>query len=240
MSQLKEQLGKQGLDTKGLKKVLVDRLTAAVDAEKIELGQQKLREVESRKEAAASKRKAEEAASNNNKKPKVDEEEEEEEEASSSDDSDEGDSSDDEGDSDDSSDDDEVAVKIKFRNYNPTDKKLRALRLKKVIRQDHNWLLEELKETLACAVKPQDMNVSVAPKKQNWDLKRDLKPRLEILSKKTERAVLELMRAKAEEQEAEEDSSSSDSDSSSSDDEDDGKKGDKKKDSDSSSSSDSD
>lgn len=34
----------------------------------------------------------------------------------------------------------------------------------------------------------------MAPKRLNWDLKRDIAPKLEILKKKTERAILELIR----------------------------------------------
>jgi coiled-coil domain-containing protein 12 len=117
---------------------------------------------------------------------------------------------------------------LKFRNYNPIDKKLRVHRMKKVARQDQTWLMGELKEVLACAVKNvDDESLTVAPKKANWDLKRDLKPRLEILQKKTERAVLEMIREKAEQQakEAEEDSSDDDSSDDSSDDEKEGKDG---------------
>lgn len=129
----------------------------------------------------------------------------------SSDDSGEGDS-----DSSVSSDED---VQLKFRNYHPADKKLKAFRLKREARKDQNWVLGELKEILACAVKTQDINLDVAPKKANWDLKRDLAPKLEILNKKTERAVLEMIRAKAEQQEKEESSSDDSSESDSSDDE---------------------
>jgi len=94
---------------------------------------------------------------------------------------------------------------------------------------DHAWLLGELKEILACAVKKDDvsthprplsifglcifidggifvilsdtflsnvqaMALDVAPKKLNWDLKRDMQPKLDILRKKTERAILEMIR----------------------------------------------
>jgi coiled-coil domain-containing protein 12 len=34
----------------------------------------------------------------------------------------------------------------------------------------------------------------VAPKKINWDLKRDVAPKLEVLKKRTERAIIELIR----------------------------------------------
>ena len=48
--------------------------------------------------------------------------------------------------------------------------------------------------------------ISYAPKKRNWDLKRDLKPKLDKLDRRTQKAIVELLREKIarEEQEEEE------------------------------------
>lgn len=164
---------------------------------------------------------------------------------------DEDDSSDDEGDSssdgegdsssDDSSDSDDDDTKakkpkvtMKFRNYHPMDKKLKECKLDKVATQDQQWLKDELSLLLSFQNgseldKEVDLN-NIAPKKLNWDLKRDFAAKLEVMDQQTQRAILELIRDKAEAQEKEqnEDSDSdSDSDSSSSSDSDSGDDDDK-------------
>jgi hypothetical protein len=47
-----------------------------------------------------------------------------------------------------------------------------------------SWLLD-------CS---QELLVNVAPKHANWDLKRDIQPRLDKLERRTQRAILEIMR----------------------------------------------
>jgi hypothetical protein len=218
-AELQEELSKRGLDTQGDRDTLVKRLQKAAEDEKAGLIAAKTREVEANKTASA-KRKLGSAKESDDEDEEKEKEEKEKDSSSSSDDSGsesgEGDSSDS-----DSSDDDNKKVKIKFRNYNPMDKKLKNLRVKNPPRRDQGWLMAELKEILSCALKTQDTSVDIIPKKANWDLKRDIAPQMEILKQKTQRAILELMRAKAEEQEREQaEESSSDSDSSdSSDDE---------------------
>ena len=39
----------------------------------------------------------------------------------------------------------------------------------------------------------QDVLVNVAPKKANWDLKRDIEKKLDKLERRTQRAILEVM-----------------------------------------------
>ena len=41
---------------------------------------------------------------------------------------------------------------------------------------------------------PQEVLLSVQPKKANWDLRRDVERKLEKLEKRTQRALAELMR----------------------------------------------
>lgn len=40
---------------------------------------------------------------------------------------------------------------------------------------------------------PQELLAAVAPKKANWDLKRDLEPRLAKLERRTQRALLQML-----------------------------------------------
>ncbi len=40
----------------------------------------------------------------------------------------------------------------------------------------------------------QELLVNVAPKKPNWDLKRDIQPKLDKLERRTQRAIIEIMR----------------------------------------------
>lgn len=40
----------------------------------------------------------------------------------------------------------------------------------------------------------QELLVNIAPKKANWDLKRDVQPKLDKLERRTQRAMLDMMR----------------------------------------------
>lgn len=40
----------------------------------------------------------------------------------------------------------------------------------------------------------QELLVNVAPKKANWDLKRDIQAKLDKLERRTQRAIIEIMR----------------------------------------------
>lgn len=46
------------------------------------------------------------------------------------------------------------------------------------------------------------MTARIVPRKANWDLKRDIAPKLAILSARTQEAIDELVRARAAEQQA--------------------------------------
>lgn len=41
----------------------------------------------------------------------------------------------------------------------------------------------------------QELLLSVAPKKPNWDLRRDVEPKLEKLERRTQRAMIQLMQS---------------------------------------------
>eukprot|EP00164_Ancoracysta_twista_P006730 GFYU01009430.1.p2 GENE.GFYU01009430.1~~GFYU01009430.1.p2 ORF type:complete len:128 (-),score=52.26 GFYU01009430.1:521-904(-) len=113
----------------------------------------------------------------------------------------------------------EEVKKLKFRNYTPKDPDLKKLRLPKPqlpILQDHvKDILQQAEE----AEKAEGVTLNLAPKKPNWDLKRDVEKKLDKLTKMTQRAIRDIMKAKMQDEESSDDDSddSSGSDDNSSD-----------------------
>lgn len=78
--------------------------------------------------------------------------------------------------------------KLKFRNYNVRDQKI------------EHTVLEPAKAPEYVATKPEvpagktaeDLLANVAPKKPNWDLRRDVEKRLGKLERRTQRALVQL------------------------------------------------
>ncbi|GAX82473.1 hypothetical protein CEUSTIGMA_g9900.t1 [Chlamydomonas eustigma] len=90
---------------------------------------------------------------------------------------------------------------LKFRNYAVKDEK----------RIDHEKVapaqppkFEEPAVDKKEEVLQEDVLVNVAPKKANWDLKRDVEKKLEKLERRTQRAILEIMQAEEAERMREE------------------------------------
>jgi len=84
---------------------------------------------------------------------------------------------------------------IKFRNYAPKDEQLKTKKLEKIKPTD---VTEEISEHLEKA-KPDKLFEEVdlatlAPRKPDWDLKRDLAKKLDKLEKRTQKAIIELIR----------------------------------------------
>lgn len=50
---------------------------------------------------------------------------------------------------------------------------------------------------------PQDVLTSVAPKKANWDLKREIAPKLDKLERRTQRAMVQLLQQEEARRQAE-------------------------------------
>ncbi|CAM6109487.1 unnamed protein product [Calypogeia fissa] len=79
---------------------------------------------------------------------------------------------------------------IRFRNYVPRDESLQELKVAPP---------EALKFDDPVARAPADDNgaeepfLSIAPKKANWDLRRDVAKKLEKLERRTQRAIIQLM-----------------------------------------------
>lgn len=49
---------------------------------------------------------------------------------------------------------------------------------------------------------PEEVIVNVAPKKANWDLRRDIAPKLAKLERRTQRAMIELMTQEEQQRQA--------------------------------------
>ena len=90
---------------------------------------------------------------------------------------------------------------IKFRNYAPKDDQLKTKKLENVKPVD---VVETLSEHLEKA-KPNKASAEVdlatlAPRKPDWDLKRDVSKKLEKLEKRTQKAIVELIRERLKEE----------------------------------------
>ncbi|KJE89293.1 hypothetical protein CAOG_00793 [Capsaspora owczarzaki ATCC 30864] len=81
---------------------------------------------------------------------------------------------------------------LRFRNYTPNDAKLANAQI------EHPDLPEPEKDVAEIAkadARIHDIDlVNLAPRKQNWDLKRDVTKKLEKLERRTNRAIAELIR----------------------------------------------
>ncbi|KAK6916932.1 mRNA splicing factor Cwf18-like [Dillenia turbinata] len=87
-------------------------------------------------------------------------------------------------------DDDDNSVNMKFRNYLPHDKELQEGKVAPPV-------LPKFEDPVATAPPPeeeeQDPFLNIAPKKPNWDLRRDVQKKLDKLEKRTQKAMFKLM-----------------------------------------------
>ncbi|KAG2206956.1 mRNA splicing factor [Mucor mucedo] len=99
----------------------------------------------------------------------------------------------------------EAEKALKFRSYTPNDDKLKE-HVEIATPNDIGDTIESetknlTKEALAQAAEKQKEEVdlfNLAPKKPNWDLKRDVEKKLEKLDRKTQRAIYEIIRQRLE------------------------------------------
>lgn len=83
---------------------------------------------------------------------------------------------------------------VVFRNYVPKDEGLRLKVLRNeggVPSREAEVILNEAKKKVR-SLPSEDKPLSIAPKRANWDLKRDVDKRLKKLAKRTQRAIAEL------------------------------------------------
>eukprot|EP00775_Hariotina_reticulata_P011163 gene11163-11313_t len=79
---------------------------------------------------------------------------------------------------------------LKFRNYVPKDEKIDH---EKIAPAQPPKLEEPQIGTKPEEADEEELLASVAPKKANWDLKREIEPRLARLERRTQRAMVEIM-----------------------------------------------
>eukprot|EP00440_Ansanella_granifera_P059311 gb/GFBE01064291.1/.p1 GENE.gb/GFBE01064291.1/~~gb/GFBE01064291.1/.p1 ORF type:complete len:164 (+),score=45.82 gb/GFBE01064291.1/:1-492(+) len=83
---------------------------------------------------------------------------------------------------------------IHFRNYQPRTPELRDLCLPRITSADiEDDIDREIQDAIAAA-EDTDAVLAIAPKKPNWDLKRDVERKMTTLSSRTDRAVVQLIR----------------------------------------------
>jgi len=90
----------------------------------------------------------------------------------------------------------EKPTMVKFRNYVPKTPDLQKMCIPKEgtapIEQSIHKDIKELVDMIG----QEDQTLDLAPKRPNWDLKRDVSEKTDKLSKKTDRAIIELIRKK--------------------------------------------
>ena len=84
--------------------------------------------------------------------------------------------------------------KLQFRNYIPKYKGLQEHCLPKPGVADLEESLDKKIEEAIAKAQQEDQVVCIAPRKPNWDLKRDLERKLEPLQAKTDKAMIQLIR----------------------------------------------
>ncbi|XP_077247188.1 cwf18 pre-mRNA splicing factor [Tasmannia lanceolata] len=97
--------------------------------------------------------------------------------------------------------DEQMKPSVKFRNYLPHDKQLQESKLAPPV-------LPKFEDPVAAAAPPpsekiEDPFVNIAPKKPNWDLRRDVQKKLDKLERRTQKAIFQLMEEQQKQNDAE-------------------------------------
>mmetsp|Transcript_66596 Transcript_66596/g.158847 ORF Transcript_66596/g.158847 Transcript_66596/m.158847 type:complete len:143 (-) Transcript_66596:95-523(-) len=87
----------------------------------------------------------------------------------------------------------EDAPKLKFRNYTPKTEDFKEGHMENTKITVEEELKKKAEQVMA------EVSLDVAPKKANWDLKRDVLKKLEKLERKTQASIVDLIRAKVAE-----------------------------------------
>ena len=85
---------------------------------------------------------------------------------------------------------------VRFRNYKPRDKMLKYFEMEAP--KVEALITEEEIKKMGEPIATENGIMDIAPKKANWDLKRDVARKLERLEKRTQRAIVDLIRDKVE------------------------------------------
>lgn len=93
---------------------------------------------------------------------------------------------------------------IRFRNYIPRTPELRDFCMPKITSADIEAEIDkEIQEAIAAAEDAEAV-LAIAPRKPNWDLKRDVERKMQTLAARTDRAVVQLIRQRMKKDEANE------------------------------------
>eukprot|EP00927_Polykrikos_kofoidii_P063478 TRINITY_DN58306_c0_g1_i1.p2 TRINITY_DN58306_c0_g1~~TRINITY_DN58306_c0_g1_i1.p2 ORF type:complete len:182 (-),score=53.49 TRINITY_DN58306_c0_g1_i1:49-594(-) len=91
---------------------------------------------------------------------------------------------------------------ITFRNYTPRTTELKDHCLPRITSAEIEADIDDEIEALLAAAEDQDAVLAVAPRKPNWDLKRDVERKMQTLQARTDRAVVQLIRRRIQENKA--------------------------------------
>jgi len=90
---------------------------------------------------------------------------------------------------------------IKFRNYTPKDEQLKTKKIDNIKPVDvTDGLAEHLGKAKPVKSTEEVDLTTLAPRKPDWDLKRDVSKRLEKVEKRTQKAIIELIRERLKEE----------------------------------------
>ncbi|KAL6183382.1 hypothetical protein ACLB2K_044793 [Fragaria x ananassa] len=92
---------------------------------------------------------------------------------------------------------DENSTNMKFRNYVPHDKKLQEAKLEP---PKPSKFEEPVAAVAPPSEKTEDPFVNIAPKKPNWELRRDVQKKLDKLERRTQKAMCKLMEQEKQKQ----------------------------------------
>ena len=93
---------------------------------------------------------------------------------------------------------------LKFRNYAPRDENIAHTKVAPAGVPDFEEIYVDPNAAIGGA-DPEDILVNVAPKKANWDLRRDIADKLTKLERKTQAAMIKLMHQEEQRRAADED-----------------------------------
>ncbi|XP_012056734.1 PREDICTED: coiled-coil domain-containing protein 12 [Atta cephalotes] len=87
--------------------------------------------------------------------------------------------------------------KPKFRSYKPQDENLKSNMIEDAKPGDVESVVQEQLDAANSKVVIEELDISnLAPRKPDWDLKRDIAKKLEILERRTQKAIAEEVRAR--------------------------------------------
>eukprot|EP00928_Gymnodinium_smaydae_P071576 TRINITY_DN55125_c0_g1_i1.p1 TRINITY_DN55125_c0_g1~~TRINITY_DN55125_c0_g1_i1.p1 ORF type:complete len:170 (-),score=57.87 TRINITY_DN55125_c0_g1_i1:48-557(-) len=91
---------------------------------------------------------------------------------------------------------------LRFRNYSPRTPELKDFCLAPITSADIEKEIDEEIAAILEAAEDEEQVLAIAPRKPNWDLKRDVERKTQVLQARTDRAVVQLIRRRIQEAKA--------------------------------------